>query len=272
VGFGWPAAASCQYELVGESGGIGTTVTSSASANVKGSYTTIGTAGFSYDGFWLHITNTQGGTAYRYMVDLAVNNGGSDQIIVANAFFDGSIGGAYYQTAGSFLPFFPVSVPKSGVLKARCSATTGSGTVAVSVQGMQGDNRIIRPFRGVVNDTPFTNGDPTTGITTSGTTQSAWSGIIASTSVRYAAIYVSESSVGGNPGLIGYRADIGFGAAASERVLFSIVTTAYTYTMPGSALGPYPCDLPAGTRLAARAQSSYNAAGTYYPIIYGLAA
>jgi hypothetical protein len=274
VGFGWPAAASCRYELLGESGGSGTTVTSNASANVKGSYTTIGTANFAYDGFWLHITNTQGGTAYRYMVDLAVNNGGSDQIIVADMYYDGSIGGAYYTSVGALPSFIPVVVPKSATLKARCQASTGSGTVAVAVQGVQGDGRLIRPFRGLVNDTPFTNSDPTNSVTSSGTSVGSWGQIIASTSLRYSAIYFATSLAGITAAApIGHRIDIGWGAAASERVLFSIVSASYSAppVYSGGALGPYPCDLPSGTRLAVRVQSSY-ASSTLYPILYGLAA
>jgi len=275
MGYGQALGASCRYELLGESGGIGTTVTANASAHTKGSYTTLGTAGFNYDGFWLSTSNTQGGTAYRYRVDLAVNNGGSDQIIAADMFYDGSINGAYYNSVGSHSPFIPIAVPKGATLKARCSASTGSGTCAVAIIGVQGSHRLIRPFRGLLNDTPFTNTDPTNSITCSGTSVGSWGQVIASTTQRYAALFVAGSTAGStSPGMVGFRLDIGWGAAASERVLFSIVLAGYHETAAavyGGALGPYPCDLPAGTRLACRMQSSF-AGDTLYPIIYGLVA
>lgn len=276
MGFGYPLATAPRYELLGQSAGAGTTVTGSATANTKGSYTTIGTSGFDYDGCWLYITNKMSGTVARYRVDLAVNNGGSDQIIVADMFYDGSTGGAYYSGAGPTSPFIPVRIFKGATVKARCQATAASGTVDVSLQGVQGGATMIGPGRGLVNDTPFTNTDPTNGIVVSGTTQTAWTQIVASTTARYRALYVMAGAAGGTVNLMATRLDIGWGSSGNERTLFSLDTWEYGNTsigLLGGALGPYPCNFAVGTRLALRIQSAYpSASGTVYPILYGLLA
>jgi hypothetical protein len=275
MGFGYPLVPSVRYETKGQSGGIGTTVTSSATANTKGSYTSLGTAGFDYDAFWLYVTNTQGGSADRYRIDLAVNNGGSDQIIVADMFYDGSTGGSYYNAVGALSSIIPVRIFKGATVKARCQANAGSGTVAVSVQGVQGDARMTGPGRALVNDTAFTNTDPANSISVSGATQTGWTQVVASTSVRYGALFLAASTNGSAPSLIGFRIDVGWGSSGNEKVLFSIQSNCYSGTgsMFGGALGPYPCDIPAGTRIACRVQSSYGSAGgAFLPVVYGFAA
>jgi hypothetical protein len=277
MGFGYPLSSSPRYEMLGRSGGAGTAITAGSTANTKGSYTTLGTTSFNYDGIWVSLTNVQGGTAQRGRIDIAVNNGGSDQIVCEDLYFDGSLGGSYYNTPSDGPSFLPVKIPKGGIVKARAQSSGTSGTFAVTVQGVSGDGRMIRGARALKAATDWTNTDPANGVVASGTSLSGWSQVQASTPNRFSALYVAASSKGSPPTLINFLVDIGWGGSGSERVLFSVTGTSYTSVtqtgLYGGPHGPWPCDMPAGTRLAARVQSAYaGASGTLGIVLYGLAA
>src|SRR5665213_1654097 len=99
MGHGQSLPSSARYEQLGFGTGTGTAVAASGSANVKGSYASIGGAtSFDYDG--LYISGITGsGSKERFLVDIAANNGGGDEIIIANYF---------YESAGNNSPIQPV--------------------------------------------------------------------------------------------------------------------------------------------------------------------
>jgi hypothetical protein len=276
MGFAGNLGASARYQTLGRSGGGGTQITASATANTKGSYATLGTTGFDYDGFWVTITSVVSGTTYRQRVDLAVNTGGSDQVVAEDVYYDGSITGEWYDNSGAGF-FVPVKIPGGAVVKARCQSSTGSGTLLVSINGMQGDARLVSGFRALKSATDWTNTDPTNSLTLGGTTLSGWTQVMASTPVRFAGLYLGLDSLGAAPGFVSCFFDIGWGIAGSEQVLTTVGTASFGGGGPSPLfyhpIGPFPCDLPAGTRLAVRGQSAYSgAAGTVYPVLHGLAA
>ncbi len=276
MGYAPSLGASARYQMLGRSGGGGTQITANATANTKGSYATLGTASFDYDGFWVAITSVVSGTIYRQRVDIAVNTGSSDQVIAEDVYYDGSVSGAWYDnSARSF--FVPVKIPRGAVVKARCQSSTGSGTLLAAVNGMQGDARMISGFRALKSATDWSGTDPTNSLALSGATLSGWTQVTASTPARFAGLYLGLDSLGTAPGFAACIFDIGWGTAGSERVLTSIGTASYGSSGVSplfyAPAGPFPCDLPAGTRLAVRGQSAYSsAAGTVYPVLHGLAA
>jgi hypothetical protein len=262
---------------LGLSSGTGVTVTASATANTKGSYSTIGTTSFEYDAVWVTLQELVGGTGYRQRIDIAANTGGADEVIIADLFFDASTnGGAWYNTAAPFTFCVPVCVPAGAVLKARAQSSTGSGTVAVWLQGQQGDAKAVRGFRGLASATDWTNTDATGSCAFSGQTLSSWAQIQASTPNRFAGLMVGLDSGGTVPSGFQFLVDVGWGSSGSERKLFSLGSYFYFggfSPLSVSLAGPFPCDLPAGSRLVGRVQSNYSsAAGAIKPLLYGLIA
>ena len=270
MGYARALASSTRYETQGISGGNGTTITPGA-ANTKGSYTTLGTAGFSYDGFFATCTGLGGGGTTRYRVDLAVNNGGSDQVIVEDLYFDPSSGGLYYLGPRRIL--LPVSLAAGAVVKARVQSANGSGSCLVGVLGFQGDAKATKGFRALKSATDWTNTDPTNSLTLSGTTLTGWSQVMASTPVRFAGLTMSINSLGTNLTAAQATFEIGIGASGSEHTT-GIVIPLQLFGGMGS-LGTescLPCDIPAGSRLSVRAQCSAADTNSIGIVLNGLAA
>jgi hypothetical protein len=271
MGYARALVSSTRYETQGISGGVGTTVTASATVNTKGSYATLGTTGFEYDGFFLALTGFGGGGAARYRVDVSANTGGSDQLIVEDLYFDPSASGTYYNAQDTVL--IPVCVPAGATLKARTQSTSASVTMGISVLGYQGDAKATKGFRALKSATDWTNTDPTNSITLSGTTQTGWTQIMASTPVRFAGLHLALDSLG-NTGLTTAHAtfEVGIGALGSEHTTGIIVAAQLAATVICRARGPFPCNIAAGTRLSVRAQcdaANTNALGV---VLNGLAA
>ncbi len=271
MGYARALVSSTRYETKGISGGVGTTVTA-GSANTKGSFATLGTTGFGYDGFHLYITGLGGGGTTRYRVDISSNTGGSDQLIVEDLYFDPSPAGVYSADQRSIL--VPVSVPTGAVLKARCQSVAGATSLSVSILGFQGDAKATKGFRALKSATDWTNTDPTSTVTLTGTTLTGWQQVQASTPVRFAGLYLGLDSLG-NGSLTTAHAtfEIGIGPGGSEHTTGIVIARQITAALPlVDTHGPYPCDIAAGYRLAVRAQCDIADTNTIGVVLNGLAA
>ena len=271
MGYARAPVSSTRYETKGISGGVGTTVTAGA-ANAKGSFATLGATGFEYDGFHLYITGLPGGGATRYRVDVSSNTGGSDQLIVEDLYFDPSPAAVYYADQKSIL--VPVSVPNGAVLKARCQSVAGSTSLSLGVLGFQADAKAAKGFRALKSATDWTNTDPSTTVTLSGTTLTGWQQVQASTPVRFAGLYLGLDSLG-NGSLTTAHAtfEIGIGASGSEHTTGIVIARQLA---AGAGMlgvhGPYPCDIAAGYRLSVRAQCDAADTNAIGVVLNGLAA
>ena len=237
MGYGQPRAASTRYETLGATTGIGTALTSGASANTTGATVTLGTASFDYDGIYL--TTYCGNTIS--LLTVVINTGGSDQVIVPFMTMPHAAGGPIIQLTSGLIP---VRVPAGAVVKVRMQATTASAGAAAMVTGVQGNSDIALGFRGLACCTDITNGQPTTGVLMAGTTYSAWTQVQASTLQRIAGLYWSYEQRGTTVSSTDVLIQVGWGA--TPNLLF---TAGFNFTLVPSMQGPYPCDIPAGTRL-----------------------
>jgi hypothetical protein len=271
VGYTRALVSSTRYETQGISGGVGATVTAPATANTKGSFSTLGTTGFEYDGFHLTITGLPGAGTGRFRIDVSSNTGGSDQLIVEDLYFDASPAGIYAADQKSIL--VPVAVPAGAVLKARAQATAASLALSVGILGFQGDAKATKGFRALKSATDWTNTDPTNALTLSGTTLTGWTQIMAATPVRLAGLYLELDSLGSAGTTSHATFEIGIGASGSEHSTGIVVAR---QLVSGGALvtchGPYPCDIAAGTRLTVRAQCDAANTNSYGIVLNGLAA
>lgn len=260
----WPLVAATRYETLGAGTGTGTTVTSGA-ADTKGSYATIGTAGFAYSGIILSLANIA--TSTRYRLDIAVNTGGADDIIVEDFYLDN-----FTTESNAVTLSFPVSVPSGASVKVRWQGNQATKTAVAVIVG------IAKDFPGtvgsrVVSCTDFTNTLPSNTVALNGTTFTAWTTIRASTPKRISQLYLSHSMGGDTTRTTSnILVEIGIGAAAAEVALFQFLGRNFTVSTPNVIFGPVPCDIPVGKRLAFRAQCSAAAADTYGVSAAGLAA
>jgi hypothetical protein len=262
MGYGQPSAASARYETLGATTGIGTNVTSGSTANSTGATVTLGTASFDYDGIYF---TTQGGNTVN-LLTVVINTGGSDQVIVPFVTIPHTTGGAQLQLTSGLIP---VRVPAGAAVKVRMQATTASAGANVMLTGVQGNNNIALGFRGLACLTDITTGQPTTGVLMAGTTFSAWTQMTAATLYRIAGLYWSYEQRGTTVSSTNVLIQVGWGPAGSERILF---TAGFNFALFPSMQGPYPCDLPAGIRLAVRLQASAANAQTISIFVHGLIA
>ncbi len=95
----------------------------------------------------------------------------------------------------------------------------------------------------------------------------SWTQITASTSNNFSGLMIAVGSAGrSNASLISWLVDIGIGGAGSEQAIIKqLLTMSFSNTifyMTPTFFGPFPCSIPAGARLSARAQCSSSGATT----------
>jgi hypothetical protein len=280
VGTSRPKIASPRYQLLGRSGsaGTGTAVAASATADTKGSYVTIGTTSYAYDGFKL--TNGRSGvgsTGVAYRIDLATDDGlgGGPQIIMQDMFYEGST--LWYLQALSPIEI-PVRIPSGVDLKMRCQSSAGGDWVYPSIQGVSADNSRVRGYTKLLPATDWTGTAPNnSGFNPGGATQTGWVTVCASTSDLFAGLYVGLALRGaGGSTYLDFMIDVAIGSVGNEQYLFTVhgyddSNNGSPSAMLGCPAGPYDCDIPAGSRIAMRFQGSFaSATGVLYPTAFGL--
>jgi len=278
----WPLHDGARYEGFGKvtSGASnGTVVNASASANTKGAWTElIASTGFAYAGFQL-FANTDTNNE-DFLIDIAIGAAASEKIVADNIF-----SGTYRAHAAVMLQI-PVGIPAGSRISARVQSNVGSATCVISGIGYAVGfaSPLIGPHSRMISmgaATASTTGvDVNAGATAN--TKGAWSELVASTSADFASLVVSMgSNKNGVPAIALFLFDIGVGAAGSEKVIVPnfCITTRYVAfetvsTIFQSAQGPFPCSVPAGSRLAMRSQSTTNDATDRIldAVLYGIAA
>lgn len=244
----------------------GTTLTANASANTKGTYVELTSSSpIDADGFLL--TATVPTVAIDHMIDIAVGAASSEVVVLANFAFE------LFFEAGAPSVFIPVPIPAGSRISARVQGSTGSATIDVSLILVKGG------FAGVMQvGTATTYGADTatstgTNIPYSGSTNTkntTWTELSASTTGHTRALLILVGLRGAvNANGTSSLLDIGVGAASSEvAVVPNLAVQSDSTTdrfFPLARL--VPADIPAGSRLSARAQHSGNV--TYDIIVIG---
>lgn len=277
----WQLASGFRAESFGTNTGgtnqSGTAVTSSASANTKGSYTQLmASTSFDAAAIMLDINTNFGDT--NYLLDIAVGAAASEQIIIPNLALGFNLG-----LSNSVL--FPVAIPAGSRIAARCQDNFGSSVVYLSGQLFSASFINQAPFHTVTAYGAVTTTSAGT-VANSGAvanTKGAWAQLTAATTQAHSGLLVAavrspQSTV--ITADYSQLADIGVGAAASEQILIpdlrGVASRSSSPSFKG-ALNPsiwcFPqCDIPEGVRLAVRQQSTTTNAsdrtGSY--VVYGL--
>lgn len=244
----------------------GTTVTPNASANTKGSYATLSSAANNVQhssGILLHIAIGIG-VETDYLVDLAIGAAGSEVVIAENLLVCGASSSGYRVAVYAF--HLPVQIPAGVRIAARCQALgASSGALHVNcsllAQGLLPSSPLSRvtTYGADTSDSGGVSVDPGGSANTKG----AWSQLAAST--RPAGLLVvafgNQANIARSAG--NFMVDIGVGAAGAEVVVIpnlalkaSASGAGVTIALEPLVFPPLPVAVPAGARLAARAQSN----------------
>lgn len=258
-------------DAVGISGtSTGTVITASASTNTKGSYTQL-TASTPIEaaGFWLQVTTgVTAVIATNMLLDIAIGTAGEEVLISNLMFAKGSVtwmGGAVY---------VPVHIPQGSRIAARLQGSVASSTCAVSLLLIPPGPLFPEGFGAC--DTMGADTATSTGvlITPSGTanTKGSYAEITASTARAYGALIAACIGGAFSKTACNETFDIAVGAATE-----AIIVPDVGFSMEGNNdmvlpffFGPFPVDIPAGSRIAVRAQSSITAAARVFDVVlYG---
>lgn len=268
MGYGPPLLSSTRYQFLnaGQAAGAGGANATSGTA-VYGSLATIGTAAFDFDALYFQCW----GSATRARISMTANTGGGDEPLITDVFFDNS----FESNAYSLSLQVPAYVPRGALLKWKVASPANTNVFGTVVQGVQCDARATRGFPQLISATDFTGVDPTNKVTASGTTTTGWVVAQAVTTARIAALYAFWDSCGN--GVVGnqlfYQFDLGWGPSGSEKLLTSF---AAIMGNPSSGVfavqpwGPFPCDIPAGSRLVYRLTVNVANTATSALVLCGL--
>lgn len=249
--------------LASAGGADGRTCTSAGTINTKGTWVTDTTwkPTFTWNLMQVTLLNASAGD---YTVDIGIDDGSGNVYVICP---DLRCPGLRVARAGMVHYMLPLHVEQGKQLAFRCAASVVSlqcrvtiGGGAIGMGGSMGFGRMVALYspsssRGVAVD-PGGTVD----------TKGSWAQLTSSSSDRVVAVvgcigHNNDIARAANQSML---LDIGIGAASSERVLIpDLHFTAETNQdqwLP-STFGPYPCDVPSGTRFAARSACSVNTAG-----------
>lgn len=234
-----------------------TVVTSSASANTRAaSYTQLSSSTAVYSQGLL-LGCAPGTSNVHYAVEIGVGAAGSEVNVIQD--FCGA--GNSRQTQWMYMP---VIIPAGSRLAGRVTASSGSTSVVVythlvdaGVMGLPAPGRMY-----ALGVTP-TSGVYGTDVTTSVTSHNAtWTQVVASCPADIRALTFQMHTTNTAPASQGLQLQVAVGAAASEVVIVDSVN--FTGGGGGDQVGNgptgwFPCQVPAGTRVAARVEGSSTA-------------
>jgi hypothetical protein len=239
---------------------LGTAVAGNASANVVGAYAQL-IASAASDATWAVVCltgfNVNGDAA---LVDIAIGAGGSEKIILQQLSCGG---GASLSSSGRAQYAFPVQIPSGSRVSARCQIDTAGDTLWANCQLFDGDFTQIEGCAGVDSigvDTTSSKGtaiDPGAVANTKG----SYVQLVASTARDYMGLtIVTDRGAGGNLGgnsIFDWLIDVAVGAAGAEKIIIPDYH-AGTYANTALAANPtfVPINIPSGTRIAARSQTT----------------
>lgn len=250
---------SNRYESAGEDGTIsaGTVIVSDASAHTKGNWTElIASSSFRSYAF---ILNWCSNDTEDYLIDIGVGANPNETPIVENI-----LSNIQKLEVSAMTHTIPVMIPEGSRITARMQDTTGAKDGWVNLQ-LIGSPFLAGPALGRATtygantaDTGGVEVDPGATLNTKG----AWSEIAASTTNPIKALSVFIGSKNNAAlGAARFLIDIGVGANPNEKVIIpnlAMHTNITSDIFIPMDFGPYPVNIPEGSRLVARAQCSIN--------------
>jgi microcompartment protein CcmK/EutM len=234
----------------------GTSVAAHASANTKGAYVQL-IAATARDSQAILVMIDDVAAGVDYLIDLAIGAAASEQVIVGNLYAGAGTGSISYGAQYCLL----LSIPAATRVSARCQATTGGSTPRIScllfAQGFLPSSPfgLVETYGAATGDSGGSSINPGAVANTKG----AYTEIIASTTYPISAVILAfGNQINTVRSSQSWLVDLAIGAAASETVILpNLALNASTSpdTVVPQTYGPLPVSIPAGSRIAARAQS-----------------
>lgn len=272
----WAAALS-QYHTNSANAGV----TPSASANTKGSYSSVFTLAKPSFGFWYAPSwNQSHGTARTVFLDIASGGAGSENILVANLAFNP---GGYGGSATTSRPrtqahvFVPLLLP-AGEIRARAQCNMASHGIGYHSL-VASDTFIPQIGSFAVCDTYGATTGTTRGVSVSANASEnvygSWTEITAScNSVKAMLVSVLHGNTWQTThNDQWHQFQIGIGSAGNEVVVFSSGECGLNSSdggIPSPLFGPFYIDIPSGTRISVRMKKQYTTQRALDFILYGL--
>lgn len=235
------------------------TVTGSATANVKGAWTELVASSGQTSVLVLSVrVSSAAASDTAVLIDIGVGPAGSEVVVCPNI----DMGGRN----GIFTLFLPLALAAGTRVSARLQSTVVSKTVELQAFGLGGGMVPPEGFRRAVTygaDTATSAGTPLTAAAATNV-KSAWTELVASSTdpIKMLVPFPSKPAGAANSGANGLI-DIGVGPAGSEVVILSNLRFESYSSEVFATVHPWvPCQIPVGSRLAARYQATSTAAQT----------
>ena len=246
-------------------------VTAHASNDTKGNWVQV-VAATAFDAYGFMLTFGYSAGNALYLTDIAIGAEGSEQVIIPDIAFHATTSCNF--SACSY--FFPIYIPKGSRISARCQSTTGGNYVRTLIHLLSGGFKQASPLNivdcyGLAGSSRGTTVDAGTSANTKG----AYAEVVASATRKIEGLVVAFGNGNDATRASGeWLVDIAIGAAGSEQIivpdLHISLSTAEAKIFPQTY--PFlPIVIPAGTRIAARAQSTLTTTDRYFDIfVYGV--
>ncbi len=249
----------------------GTAVSGGTGAsNTKGAWVQL-TASTPNDATWMMVRigsdGTVGANINNLLLDIGIGGAGSEIVIAPNLSFNAWSGSSQGETY-----IFPVAIPAGTRIAARAQsdATSSNGCYAAI---MCFDSGYTTPIgAGGLDDVGTNTGNSQLTTVACGTSgaKGSYVQLIASTSRDYAGFLPAFSSHGSFANIL---VDIAVGGAGSEQIIIPdyYLNETNASTFPGIVSFPFFIQIPAGTRISARAAASTGSApSTFQAAVYGI--
>ncbi len=225
--------------------------------NVYGSWVQLTAATpFEVQGMWVYYLAS--GDQFNNIVDIGIGAPASE-VVVVQALSAPNINGVTFQA------YLPILLPSGVRVAARQQSSGGAQTIdiAVAFVGTGFANSRLFGSNVLYGYTPASTTFVTVDPGGSANTKGSWAQITASTTAPASMIDL-EIGPPANTGAANYAIDVAVGGSGSEKVILSnLFLRATNSSRPDqSIMGPFPVNIPTGTRLSARCQSTTSGGGT----------
>jgi hypothetical protein len=245
--------------------------TSNASANTKGSWTSLGTTTRHTTRMKVHL-NVPGSTVRDMLCDIGVGGSGSEVVVFPNLVLSAGSSqdnGHHYE--------FPCNIPAGTAISVRGQASTGGTTGWCSIHCIA--DGLLTPRGGIVfaigANTSTSAGVDINEPSSSANTKGSYSQITASTDYPIRQLWLAQTNLkSASVAQLHRLADIAVGAASSEQIIVPDLSLR-AWDGPDhhmqNVLGPIPVNIPAGTRIAIRSQLDLSIASPKWNcVLYGV--
>ena len=220
------------------------------------------------NGLWLTIWRPYITVSSTCLFDIGIGSEGNEIVLIENVLFNMNTSGVGYSY------FFPLFIKAGSRIVIRMQQWNTTPRICYfSVSGVAGGDFLYRSFGKVVTYGANTADSGGVEVDPGGTanTKGAYSEIVASTSHNISYLMACIGNRAENKVDAGFLLDLAVGESGSEaNFAENIYFGSYTNELYMPSVFSFPINIPAGTRISARAQCSGVSARTFDLILYGI--